>query len=110
LATFKAEKMVPGRGPALKSATEVRQGLAGTRAFLTDLYGAVCRGVADGKDLNAIYREVYDFMKPRYSDWVIFDHCMPFDVSRAFDEATGFDDPRIWTAERDVEMWKQLEQ
>jgi len=34
---------------------------------------------------------------------------MPFDVSRAYDEATGFDSPRIWTAERDVEMWKQLE-
>jgi hypothetical protein len=48
-------------------------------------------------------------MKPRYSDWVIFDHCMPFDVSRAYDEATGYDDPRIWTAERDIEMWKQLE-
>ncbi|CAB3733117.1 hypothetical protein LMG24238_05916 [Paraburkholderia sediminicola] len=109
LSKFKAEKMVPGRGPALKSAAEVRQGLAGTRAFLTDLYGEVNRGVADGKDLKTIYREVYAFMKPRYSDWVIFDHCMPFDVSRAYDEATGFDDPRIWTAERDVEMWRQLE-
>ena len=40
------------------------------------------RGVAEGKDLKTIYREVYDFMKPRYSDWVIFDHCMPFDVAR----------------------------
>jgi len=109
LATFAAEKMVPGRGPALKNPEAVRQGLAGTRSFLTDLYGAVNRGVAEGKDLKTIYREVYDFMKPRYSDWVIFDHCMPFDVSRAYDEATGFDDPRIWTAERDIEMWKQLE-
>ncbi|MFM0609595.1 MBL fold metallo-hydrolase [Paraburkholderia sediminicola] len=109
LSNFKAEKMVPGRGPALKNAVEVRQGLAGTRAFLTDLYGEVSRGVADGKDLKTICREVYAFMKPRYSDWVIFDHCMPFDVSRAYDEATGFDDPRIWTAERDVEMWRQLE-
>ena len=109
LAQFQAEKMVPGRGPALASAAEVRKGLAGTRAFLTDLYACVNRGVADGKDLKTIYRETYDFMKPRYSAWVIFDHCMPFDVSRAYDEATGYDDPRIWTAERDLEMWKQLE-
>jgi len=109
LARFGAEKMVPGRGPALKNATEVRQGLAGTRAFLTDLYGAVNRGVAQGKDLKTIYREVYDFMQPRYSDWVIFDHCMPFDVSRAYDEATGHDHPRIWTDKRDREMWQQLE-
>lgn len=109
LAEFNAEKMVPGRGPSLQSAEEVRKGLAGTRAFLTDLYSCVNSGVADGKDLKTIYRETYDFMKPRYADWVIFDHCMPFDVSRAYDEATGYEDPRIWTAERDIEMWKQLE-
>jgi len=109
LAEFNAEKMVPGRGPSLQSAAEVRKGLAGTRAFLTDLYTSVNNGVAEGKDLKTIYRETYDFMKPRYAEWVIFDHCMPFDVSRAYDEATGYDDPRIWTAERDLEMWKQLE-
>src|SRR3546814_5697798 len=63
--------------------------LAGTRAFLIDLYSCVNIGVANGKDLKTIYRETYDFMKPRYQDWVIFDHCMPFDVSRAYDEATG---------------------
>lgn len=109
LAEFNAEKMVPGRGPALKSADEVRKGLAGTRAFLTDLYSSVLNGVADDKDLKTIYRETYDFMKPRYADWVIFDHCMPFDVARAYDEATGYDDPQIWTAERDIDMWKRLE-
>ena len=26
-------------------------------------------------------------LRPRYGNWVIFEHCMPFDVSRAFDEA-----------------------
>jgi glyoxylase-like metal-dependent hydrolase (beta-lactamase superfamily II) len=109
LGDFKAEQMVPGRGPALKNATEVRQALAGTRAFLTDLYSSVQQGAAAGKDLKTIYRETYDFMKPRYADWGIFDHCMPFDVSRAYDEVNGHEDPRIWTAERDLEMWKQLE-
>ena len=34
---------------------------------------------------------------------------MPFDVSRAYDEAKGIDNPRIWTAERDIEMWQALE-
>ncbi|NYT35719.1 MBL fold metallo-hydrolase [Allopusillimonas soli] len=109
LAAFNPEKLVPGRGPALKSADEVRKALAGTRSFLTDLYGSVNNGVAQGKDLKTIYRETYDFMKPRYAHWVIFDHCMPFDVSRAYDEATGHEHPRIWTAERDMEMWQQLE-
>lgn len=109
LADFDAEQMVPGRGPALRNAAEVRKALAGTRGFLTDLYSCVNNGVAQGKDLRSIYRETYDFMKPRYSEWVIFDHCMPFNVSRAYDEVCGHDDPRIWTAERDLEMWKQLE-
>ena len=109
LGEFKAEQMVPGRGPALKNAAEVRQALAGTRAFLTDLYSSVQQAAVAGKDLKTIYRETYDFMKPRYADWVIFDHCMPFDVSRAYDEVNGHEDPRIWTAERDLEMWKQLE-
>jgi len=40
---------------------------------------------------------------------VIFDHCLPFDVSRAYDEATQHRDPRIWTAQRDKEMWASLE-
>ncbi|MGO3131110.1 MAG: MBL fold metallo-hydrolase [Alcaligenes sp.] len=109
LGELNAEQMVPGRGPALKNASEVRQALAGTRAFLTDLYSSVQQGAVAGKDLKTIYRETYDFMKPRYADWVIFDHCMPFDVSRAYDEVNGHEDPRIWTAERDLEMWKQLE-
>jgi hypothetical protein len=30
-------------------------------------------------------------------------------VSRAYDEATQYVDPRIWTAERDIAMWKALE-
>jgi hypothetical protein len=48
-------------------------------------------------------------LRPKYGQWVIFDHCMPFDVTRAYDEATQYADPRVWTAERDVAMWKALE-
>ena len=34
---------------------------------------------------------------------------MPFDVTRAYDLATKYPDPRIWTAQRDKEMWQTLE-
>jgi hypothetical protein len=34
---------------------------------------------------------------------------MPFDVTRAYDEAKQYPDPRIWTAKRDKEMWELLE-
>ena len=33
---------------------------------------------------------------------------LPFDVARAFDELTGMEHPRIWTAERDRELWQVL--
>ena len=61
-----------------------------------------------GEDLNAVYRRTYAALQPRYGQWVIFDHCLPFDVTRAFDEAVGHRDPRIWTAERDRQMWASL--
>jgi glyoxylase-like metal-dependent hydrolase (beta-lactamase superfamily II) len=109
LGEFEADKLVPGRGAALKQVADVRQGIAGTRAFLVDLFHAVGEGVANGKDLQAIYRDVCAFMKPRYGHWVIFDHCMPFNVARAYDEVMGIGDPRIWTAARDQAMWAQLE-
>jgi len=109
IAALQPEKLVPGRGAALTTPQQVQAGLAGTRAFVTELYAAVQRGAAAGKDLRAVYRETYDQLKPKYGHWVIFDHCMPFDVSRAYDLAQGIADPRIWTAQRDVQMWRALE-
>lgn len=76
---------------------------------MSELYAKVKAGAAAGRDLNAIYKETYAALKPTFGDWVIFDHCMPFDVTRAFDEATQYPDPRIWTAERDKDMWHTLE-
>ena len=109
LAALKPSALVPGRGDALTSPQMVQQGLAGTRAFISDLYASVKSGAVDGKDLRAIYRETHAALKPKYGQWVIFDHCMPFDVTRALDEATQYRDPRIWTAERDKAMWAALE-
>ena len=109
IAKLNAAALVPGRGPALVGEARVAEGLASTRAFVSELYASVKAGATAGKDLNAVYRETYAALKPKYGQWVIFDHCMPFDVTRAFDEATQFADPRIWTAERDTAMWQTLE-
>jgi glyoxylase-like metal-dependent hydrolase (beta-lactamase superfamily II) len=102
-------KLVPGRGAALQTPDDVKHGLDGTRAFVTAMFDAVKRGVQDGRDLRTIYRETYAELKPKFGHWVIFDHCLPFDVTRAYDEATSFRDPRVWTAQRDKEMWQTLE-
>ena len=101
--------LVPGRGPALKGQAQVQRGLEVTRAFISDLWASVSAGAAAGRDLKAVYRETYERLQPKYGKWVIFDHCMPFDVTRAYDEATQHRDPRIWTAERDRQMWETLE-
>ena len=109
VAALSPAQLVPGRGAALQDEAAVAAGLAGTRAFVAELYASVQAGVAAGRDLNAVYRDTLAALRPRYGQWVIFDHCMPFDVTRAFDEASGHRDPRIWTAERDIAMWRALE-
>lgn len=109
LAAMNPVALVPGRGAALTTPAMVQAGLAGTRSFVSDLYAHVKAGAAAGKDLHAIYQDTHAAMKPKYGSWVIFDHCMPFDVTRALDEATQHPDPRIWTAERDKAMWLALE-
>jgi glyoxylase-like metal-dependent hydrolase (beta-lactamase superfamily II) len=109
IAALKPRALVPGRGAALKTPAEVTKGLDGTRSFVADLYRCVQEGAKQGKSLREIYKEAYARLQPTYGHWAIFDHCLPFDVSRAYDEATQYRDPRIWTAERDKEMWTTLE-
>ena len=44
---------------------------------------------------------------------LVLGHAVPMPVvirTRAYDEASGIEHPRVWTAERDREMWAALEQ
>jgi glyoxylase-like metal-dependent hydrolase (beta-lactamase superfamily II) len=109
VAALKPLALVPGRGPALVGEAQVAAGLNATGGFIADVRTSVQAGVAAGKDLNAVYKETFATLKPKYGHWVIFDHCMPFDVTRCYDELTQYADPRIWTAQRDIEMWQTLE-
>lgn len=104
-----AEKLVPGRGDALMSAAEVNRAIDGTQGFLRDMTGHVDAGVRAGRRLKEVYDAAYKAMAPKYGQWVIFEHCQPFNVSRCYDEMSGVEHPRIWTAERDMEMWKSLQ-
>jgi glyoxylase-like metal-dependent hydrolase (beta-lactamase superfamily II) len=106
---FKAEALVPGRGVALIGADQVARSIASTRRFLSDLCAVVRSGVEAKKNLKAIYDEAMAALRPLYGHWVIFEHCMPFNVTRCFDEMSGIADPQIWTAERDGRMWRALE-
>jgi hypothetical protein len=65
--------------------------------------------VAAGKSLKEVFEDTRKVMDPVFGHVFIYEHCLPFDVSRAYDEASGIKTPRIWTAERDMEMWKSLQ-
>jgi glyoxylase-like metal-dependent hydrolase (beta-lactamase superfamily II) len=103
------EKLVPGRGAALLNAKDVAEALHQTESYTSDLFALARGAVAKGWTLKQLYDEAMEAMRPKYGHWVIFEHCMPFNVSRAYDEAKGITHPRIWTAARDVEMWQALE-
>ncbi|MFA7503903.1 MAG: MBL fold metallo-hydrolase [Burkholderiaceae bacterium] len=109
LAALGAEKLVPGRGPALETPADVALGIDYTRRWVTDLYRTAKEGVAAGKDLKAVFADTRKVMDPVFGHVFIYEHCLPFDVSRAFDEASGIRHPRIWTAARDIEMWQALQ-
>jgi glyoxylase-like metal-dependent hydrolase (beta-lactamase superfamily II) len=73
------------------------------------LYGAAETAVAKGRNLKQTMAATREVMDPKFSSFAIYEHCLPFNVSRAFDEASGIDDPVIWTDKRDQEMWAALQ-
>lgn len=103
------EKLVPGRGPSLQTPAEVAKGLAYTRDFVSTLYSSAQEAVKQGMDLKATMALARKNMDPKFGHVFIYEHCLPFDVTRAHDEAGGLRDPRIWTAQRDQEMWHALQ-
>ena len=108
LRALKPEKLVPGRGDALTTPENCEKAMSETQNFLTDLFETAKKSQADGKSLKESFAATKTLMDPKYGDWVIYEHCMPFDVSRAYDEAGGMVRPSIWTAERDKEMWSGI--
>ena len=107
LEALRPAQMVPGRGPALTTPQDCRA-IGYTRRWVQTLYGCAREGVAGGKSLKQVYADTRRVMDPEFGHVVIYEHAIPFDVSRAYDEASGIVDPRVWTAERDRDMWAEL--
>jgi hypothetical protein len=106
---FNPKAIAPGRGDALKGFETTREAIAMTRDFVMSLYGAAEMSVAKGRGLKDTMAATREVMDPKFSSFAIYEHCLPFNVSRAFDEASGIDDPVIWTDKRDREMWTTLQ-
>ena len=106
---FDLDAIAPGRGDALVGREAVNGALDFTREFLASTYDPVARTAAKGGDLKAAFAACREVCDPRFGDVAIYEHCLPFNVARAYDEAQGVGTPRIWTAERDREMWEALQ-
>jgi glyoxylase-like metal-dependent hydrolase (beta-lactamase superfamily II) len=109
LAEMQAAVLLPGRGAALTAAPHVADAIAQTGDFLETLATSVNDSVAKARSL----KDAFDFarlaMDPKFRAFANYEHCLPFDVARAYDEARGIAEPAIWTVERDREIRAALQ-
>ena len=103
------DAIAPGRGDALVGRDKVNQALDNTADFVRSTYRPVARVALGGGSLKEAWDACRAECDPKFADYAIYEHCLPFNVARAYDEALDIDTPRIWTAERDRQMWEALQ-
>ncbi|NKB29377.1 MAG: MBL fold metallo-hydrolase [Rhodobacteraceae bacterium] len=103
------DAIAPGRGDALVGKAMVNEALDLTADFIRSTYAPAARVALKGGSLKDAWDAVRAECDPKFNDYAIYEHCLPFNVARAYDEARDIDTPRIWTAERDAEMWEALQ-
>jgi len=109
VAGFGAESLVGGRGAVVTGRESVDAAIAQTRGFLQVMLREVGDVHGRGGSLKEAFAATHAVLAPQFGQWPIFEHCLPFDVQRVWDELDGVDWPRIWTDERDREVWDQLQ-
>jgi len=109
IAALRPEALSPGRGDALVGTARVAEAIELTRDFLASTYRPVARVAARGGSLKQAWDACRAACDAKFASYAIYEHCLPFNVARAYDEALGIDTPRIWTAARDREMWAALQ-
>ncbi|GAB2870053.1 MBL fold metallo-hydrolase [Actinoallomurus bryophytorum] len=110
IAALGAEALIGGRGAVARGKDAVEAAVAQTRDFLTVMIREVGAVRERGGTLKEAFEATHARLEPRFGGWPIFEHCLPFDVSRLWDELSGIERPRIWTAERDREVWAELQE
>ncbi len=106
---FDPVAIAPGRGDALIGREMVAKALDATADFVESTYRPVAKVAARGGSLKEAWDAVRAACDHKFKDYAIYEHCLPFNVARAYDEARGIDHPRIWTAQRDLDMWAALQ-
>ncbi len=106
---YEVDAIAPGRGDALVGQDMVNKAIESTRDFVDSTYRPVAKIAARGGSLKEAWDACRESCDPKFKDYAIYEHCLPFNVARAYDEARGIDTPRIWTDKRDIEMWEELQ-
>ncbi|WP_068311586.1 MBL fold metallo-hydrolase [Polycladidibacter hongkongensis] len=106
---FNLDAIAPGRGDALVGQSMVNAALDSTKDFVTSTYKPAAQVALRGGSLKEAWDAVRAECDPKFKDYAIYEHCLPFNVARAYDEALDIDTPRIWTADRDRELWEALQ-
>ena len=109
IAAMRPQALSPGRGDALVGEEKVAEAIALTRDFLESTYRPVAAIAKGGGSLKEAFSACRAACDDKFHDYAIYEHCLPFNVARAYDEALGIDTPRVWTAERDRQMWAALQ-
>ncbi|MEU8801295.1 MBL fold metallo-hydrolase [Spirillospora sp. NPDC048819] len=109
VAALGAEVLVGGRGAVAVGTEAVTAAISQTRHFLDVMISEVGTVQQRGGTLKEAFQAVHAELEPRYGRWPIFEHCLPFDVSRLWDELAGIERPIIWTADRDRAVWDELQ-
>lgn len=110
LKQFEAAVVVGGRGAVPRGRAAVDAAIEQTRDFLLVMREKVGAVHEFGGTLKEAFESTREALAPKYGQWPIFEHCLPFNVQRLWDELDGIDWPRIWTAERDREVWNRLQE
>ncbi|MDQ4084306.1 MAG: MBL fold metallo-hydrolase [Actinomycetota bacterium] len=106
---LRAEALVGGRGAVARGRDAVDAAIEQTRGFLIGMLDEVGGVHRAGGTLQEAFEHTHAALAPKFGAWPIFEHCLPFNVQRLWDELDGIERPRIWTAERDREVWDALQ-
>ena len=109
VAALGAETLVGGRGAVAHGAGTCAAAIGQTRHFLDVMLAEVGAVHERGGTLSEAFAAAHGALVGSYGRWPIFEHCMPFNTSRLWDELSGIERPRIWTAQRDREVWDELQ-
>lgn len=109
IASLGAQHLIGGRGKVVHGADQVKAAIEQSRGFLRTLIDETQKVIDHGGNLKEAFTACYQALNPVYGQWPIFEHTVPFDVARVFDELNGVEHPVIWTGSRDREIWDQLQ-